>query len=67
MRIRYFGHTDVGLSRDHNEDSHLADPDLGVFVVADGVGGQEGFGLFEHFCIGRHDPSGFADWLSVAP
>lgn len=40
MRIRYFGHTDVGLSRDHNEDSHLADPDLGVFVVADGVGGR---------------------------
>lgn len=40
MRIRYFGHTDVGLSREHNEDSHLADPDLGVFVVADGVGGR---------------------------
>jgi serine/threonine protein phosphatase PrpC len=40
MRIRYFGHTDVGLQREHNEDSHLADPDLGVFVVADGVGGR---------------------------
>jgi serine/threonine protein phosphatase PrpC len=40
MRIHYFGHTDVGLSREHNEDSHLADPDLGVFVVADGVGGR---------------------------
>src|SRR5687767_10963606 len=40
MHIRYFGHTDTGLSRDHNEDSHLADPDLGVFVVADGVGGR---------------------------
>ena len=34
MQIRYFGHTDVGLAREHNEDSHLADPDLGVFVVA---------------------------------
>ena len=40
MHIRYFGHTDVGLTREHNEDSHLADPDLGVFVVADGVGGR---------------------------
>ncbi|MEM6290779.1 MAG: protein phosphatase 2C domain-containing protein [Myxococcota bacterium] len=40
MQIRYFGHTDVGLAREHNEDSHLADPDLGVFVVADGVGGR---------------------------
>jgi protein phosphatase len=40
MRLRYFGHTDVGLAREHNEDSHLADPDLGIFVVADGVGGR---------------------------
>lgn len=40
MKVRYFGHTDVGLTREHNEDSHLADPDLGVFVVADGVGGR---------------------------
>src|SRR5690606_32800337 len=40
MKIRYFGHTDVGLTREHNEDSHLADPELGVFVVADGVGGR---------------------------
>jgi len=29
--------------------------------------GQEGWGLFEHGSIGRHDPSGFADYLSVAP
>jgi protein phosphatase len=40
MRIRYFGHTDVGITRELNEDSHLADPDLGLFVVADGVGGR---------------------------
>ena len=32
-----------------------------------GVDGQEGFGLFEHFCIGRHDPSGFADFFALAP
>ena len=29
--------------------------------------GQEGYGLFEHASVGRHDPSGFADWMSVAP
>ncbi len=40
MRVRYFGHTDVGQTREHNEDSHLADPDLGLYVVADGVGGR---------------------------
>lgn len=26
----------------------------------------EGWGLFEHGALGRHDPSGFADWLTVA-
>lgn len=30
-------------------------------------GSAEGWGLFEHASIGRHDPSGFADWGSVAP
>jgi protein phosphatase len=40
MRLRHFGQTDVGLAREHNEDSHLADPELGIFVVADGVGGR---------------------------
>ena len=29
--------------------------------------GQTGYGLFEHASMGRHDPSGFADWMSVAP
>ena len=27
----------------------------------------EGWGLFEHGILGRHEPSGFADWVSVAP
>ena len=27
----------------------------------------EGWGLFEHGALGRHDPSGFPDWLTVAP
>lgn len=40
MRLRYFGHTDVGLQRAHNEDAFLADPELGLFVVCDGVGGR---------------------------
>ena len=43
-----------------------------AFGVIDHVGratldGAEGWGLFEHATIGRHDPSGFADYLSVAP
>jgi hypothetical protein len=27
----------------------------------------EGWGLFEHAALGRHDPSGFADWFDLAP
>ncbi len=33
-------------------------------VTCNGAPGQ---GLFEHGNLGRHDPSGFADWLSVSP
>jgi hypothetical protein len=28
--------------------------------------GEEGWGMFEHASIGRHDPSGFADFGAVA-
>ena len=28
--------------------------------------GAEGWGIFEHGTFGRHDPSGFGDWSSVA-
>lgn len=28
-----------------------------------GADGVEGWGLFEHGVLGRHDPSGFTDWL----
>ena len=29
--------------------------------------GQRGVGILEHASIGRHEPSGFADWAAVAP
>ena len=40
MAIRTAGLTDVGCVRKHNEDSYLAEPGLGLFVVADGLGGH---------------------------
>lgn len=58
----------------------LSDPSVSgrsMFGMVDHVGraecrdgdgpAVEGWGLFEHGALGRHDPSGFTDWLSVAP
>jgi PPM family protein phosphatase len=40
LRAVAAGKTDVGLQRDHNEDSFLLMPEYGLFVVADGMGGH---------------------------
>lgn len=40
MRTRFAGMTDVGLQRDHNEDSLLVMPEYHVVAVADGMGGH---------------------------
>lgn len=38
--IQFFAASDVGRTRDHNEDSFLIDGRLELFVVADGMGGH---------------------------
>src|SRR5215470_3703469 len=36
----HYAKTDIGLKRDRNEDRFCADHDLGLYVVCDGMGGE---------------------------
>jgi serine/threonine protein phosphatase PrpC len=40
VRIRYAAGSDMGRVRKNNEDAFIADPSLGIFAVADGLGGH---------------------------
>jgi PPM family protein phosphatase len=42
MKIISFGKTDTGKTRKNNEDAYLADDRMGLYAVADGIGGHEG-------------------------
>jgi protein phosphatase len=42
MQIQVWGVSDPGLKRENNQDSYLIDESLGLFVVADGMGGHKG-------------------------
>jgi hypothetical protein len=60
---------------DHTDPGVVAMAPFGVIdhvasarvVDAAGATVAEGWGMFEHATFGRHDPTGFADWGTVAP
>ena len=41
MKFTAWGLSDVGRKRDHNEDNYLVRPELGLYAVADGMGGHQ--------------------------
>jgi PPM family protein phosphatase len=51
LSIAARGVTDVGRRREHNEDSLLVDQELGLFVVADGMGGHAGGGTASSIAV----------------
>lgn len=41
MKIKAEGNTHVGIKRKINEDSYLIKPELGLYIIADGMGGHK--------------------------
>ena len=58
-----------GAVYDHNDPavSGRAAFSITDYIACATFDGQTGWGIFEHGALGRHDPSGFTDFLSVAP
>ncbi len=51
MKVSACGLTDVGLKRSKNEDNFLLDHDMGLFILADGMGGHRGGGLASQLAV----------------
>ena len=51
MQYHSFGFSEAGKSRNHNEDSFLRNEELGLFLVADGMGGEASGERASHLAV----------------
>ena len=51
FRVEHAVRTHTGLVRDHNEDDYVVDRELGVYLVADGMGGHAAGKVASAICV----------------
>ena len=71
MKVRAAGKSDIGLKRRINEDSYLINPDIGLYVIADGMGGHKAGEIASRIVVdtmndywmklGRNEPVSFVE------
>ncbi len=63
-RLRFVGLTDTGKVREHNEDTIAFDADIGLLVLADGMGGYNAGEVASGIAVKDHRQPGHVSRLS---